>query len=532
MSVKRILTILILCLPLALWIGCSDDEDDSNPTGPGGGGDTGTTGTVSGVVSTADGTVLGTVGVTVADDQAQTNEQGYFSLSGVTAGDHLVSFTLPGYVTGHQTVTVIAGQTTHLPDVRLMDVESGTVAADAGGSVQAAGGAATVTFPADAFVQADGTPYSGDVNVEVAAMQPGDEGFYGVFPGDFEGQRTDGSTVPFVSYGFMDVNLTNADKSAPLQLADGVDAELTMMVDAAKLASAPATIPMWYFDPATGTWIEEGEATLEGSTYVASVEHFTTWNWDLPLEDVCQITGLVRDLEGNPVDQARVLSQGLDTAIMDEVYTDAAGRFSVRGIVDENFQVTAIKGSYASAPVSAFLDACPFALTDTLELLEPAFSVKLEWGELPSDLDSHLLIPATWDPDNTTYELYFGNEGSLSSDPYTELDTDDTDSFGPEIISGFRFYQGTYTYFVHNWSGQDAHPLVDSGAVVTLEIAGQSHVYRVANATGPQDAEYWHVFDFTVGGAGEITVSDVMTLNAEDPAVTEKGLVRELPAKR
>jgi hypothetical protein len=49
---------------------------------------------------------------------------------------------------------------------------------------------------------------------------------------------------------------------------------------------------MWWFDSATGFWIEEGVGTVQLSTtsetglkLVATVNHFTTWNWDYYKQD-------------------------------------------------------------------------------------------------------------------------------------------------------------------------------------------------------------------------------------------------------
>ncbi len=203
------------------------------------------------------------------------------------------------------------------------------------------------------------------------------------------------TVVPFVSFGIMDVNLMNADKSAPVRLRSGVTAELTMDIPTALKAAAPETIPMWYYDPATGRWIEDGEANLEGNTYVADVDHFTTWNWDVPLEDICLIQGTVVDINDNPVADARVISQGMQSGLMDQAYTNASGQYSVRGIENETFRVQAIKGSYASEMIQIVLTACPYVVEAPLELLEPAFSITLTWGEAPGDLDSHLWIPQT-----------------------------------------------------------------------------------------------------------------------------------------
>jgi hypothetical protein len=55
---------------------------------------------------------------------------------------------------------------------------------------------------------------------------------------------------------------------------------MQMKVPASMAATAPLTIPMWYFDETDGIWREEGMGVLNGDTYSASVKHFSYWNFD------------------------------------------------------------------------------------------------------------------------------------------------------------------------------------------------------------------------------------------------------------
>ena len=75
----------------------------------------------------------------------------------------------------------------------------------------------------------------------------------------------------------------------------------------------------------------------------------------------------------------------------------------------------------------------------------------LNWGETPPDLDSHLLTPII---DGSTHHIYFSNAGSDTTAPYTKLDTDDTDGYGPETITINQAFAGTYTYYIMNFNGE------------------------------------------------------------------------------
>jgi hypothetical protein len=114
--------------------------------------------------------------------------------------------------------------------------------------------------------------------------------------GDMLAQRTDRSTSILYSYGILRVKMTGTHGEA-LQMAPGKTANLTIAIPATQLATAPATIPLWYFDEATGVWIEEGSAAKQGNKYVGTVKHFTDWNADDP-KDRATIIGRLVDCDG------------------------------------------------------------------------------------------------------------------------------------------------------------------------------------------------------------------------------------------
>ena len=496
-----------------LAVACSSDDKTTAP-----GDDNPAVGSVSGIVALAGGDVLEGVTVSLGNRTASTNEGGWFAFTDVPAASGVaVGFTMTGLLPSFRTVDVLAGQTTHLPDVELQPAETVILSGAAGGEAAASDGDGSASFPANAFVTGTGAAYTGDVVVQIGVAVPGDADFYQVFPGGFEGETAGGTTVPFISYGFMGLSL-EAGRGEPLFLADGIQAELSLRVASEDVSSAPATIPMWYFDEDRGIWVEEGEAVLQGNTYVGQVEHFTIWNWDLPTTDICLITGHVEDEDGDPVPDARVFSQGLGCTFQDVAYADAAGNFSIRTINDCEAILWALKGASASQTENLVVgsdDTQPLPVP--LVLSVPAFSITLSWGVEPEDLDSHLLVPMPWNASYDYYHIYYDSMGNIAADPHTALDTDDTDSFGPEIIGGTHLYPGTYSYYVHHYSGDGT--MAASPTTVTLEAAGIYRTWRASSASGTfheggyyedQDLnyfeDYWHVFDLVVSEQGSLSV--------------------------
>lgn len=138
----------------------------------------------------------------------------------------------------------------------------------------------------------------------------------------------------------------------------------------------------------------------------------------------------------------------------------------------------------------------------------------LTWGENPGDLDSHLFTPVIpGDYDTVAYHIYYASPGSDSLPPYADLDVDDVTSYGPEHITIWDEFPGTYTYAVYHFSGSGT--IVTSGAQVgVLKPDGTVQSFSVPDDVTAGDNYWWHVCDVD-GLTGDITVVD--TIAASSP---------------
>lgn len=118
-------------------------------------------------------------------------------------------------------------------------------------------------------------------------------------PGDLRGIDDAGELKGLTTYGMTAVELTGTSGEL-LQIATGKKASLSIPLPAASLATAPASIPLWYFDEANGLWKQEGTAAKTGSSYVGEVSHFSYWNCDLP-NAIVPLTFTIMDASGNPL---------------------------------------------------------------------------------------------------------------------------------------------------------------------------------------------------------------------------------------
>ena len=364
--------------------------------------------------------------------------------------------------------------------------------------------ASIVSLPANAFVDSDGNLYSGNIDAELTILDPHRDP--DVMPGDFETvDETSGEVSHIESFGAINATFTS-DAGNPLSLASGQAATVRIPLSG-DVADAPDTIPLYYFDDASGYWIEEGSATLtqiDGEYfYVGEVEHFTTWNAD-QIYNTTYINGCVENADGEPVSGAQVTATGESYTGTSRVYTNSDGNFRIPVRVDAYVRVSAAQQALVTP--SRVYTTQTDEITDgsCLVLGDLEVTVTLTWGENPSDLDTHLDGPASATDSRDRFHLYYGNRDLSVGGETIYLDVDDTTSFGPEVtyLSDFPF-DGTYYYSVYHYSGSS--DIQASPARVELQINDDVYIFSPPEGTA---TECWGVFtiDFAAGAA---TVSEL-----------------------
>ena len=123
----------------------------------------------------------------------------------------------------------------------------------------------------------------------------------------------------------------------------------------------------------------------------------------------------------------------------------------------------------------------------------------LNWGEEPSDLDSHLKTPQI---EGQEYHIYYANRGSSDSAPYATLDYDVVSGYGPETMTIKQSFTGNYIYYIYQYSSSGS--LNESGGSIQIynspDCSGET-IYVPDQGSG----RYWYVCDIN-GDTGEITV--------------------------
>lgn len=218
--------------------------------------------------------------VTFGNKTKMTDANGIFTFDDVMVQENraYVKVEKEGYFHGSRTFFAYANQRSNVRISLLEKTIQGTISAS-GGTVTTPEGVA-LDFPANAVANADGSLYTGTVQVAAQYLDPAAENIGSIMPGDLRGITTDNVEEGLTTYGMVAVELLG-NNGELLNVADGKTVELTMPLGNDQLSSAPAEIPLWYFDETNGVWKEEGKAILQGDKYIGQVSHFTFWNCDI-----------------------------------------------------------------------------------------------------------------------------------------------------------------------------------------------------------------------------------------------------------
>ncbi len=149
--------------------------------------------------------------------------------------------------------------------------------------------------------------------------------------------------------------------------------------------------------------------------------------------------------------------------------------------------------------------------TLTPVLKEGEMRVVLTWGQYPLDLDSHLVGPAA---SGGKFHVYFeAMNHRYDGTTYVNLDVDDTTSYGPETTSVYVGVDGTYTFYLHDYTNRSksfSSEMSKSGAVLKVYLAGKETPY-VFNAP-TEEGTLWKVFSVT---NGELTAINEMSYESD-----------------
>lgn len=262
---------------------------------------------VSGFVTDEnDAAVMGAT-VVVGSSTITTDKYGYFEVKNaqVVKTAAVVTVNKPGYFKGIKTYMATEGKSAFFRIKLIPKIIAGTVNAASGGTVTLPNGL-SVKLNAGTIVNAStNAQYNGSVNVAAYWINPAATDLPNIMPGDLRGINTEGALKLLQTYGMAAVELTGSSGEL-LQIVNGQKATLTFPIPSSISGTAPASIPLWYFDETKGLWKQEGSATKTGNIYTGEVGHFSYWNCDYPFPNSVQFDCTLVDANGNPLPNLEV----------------------------------------------------------------------------------------------------------------------------------------------------------------------------------------------------------------------------------
>ena len=266
---------------------------------------------IDGLVADLTGAPISNASIELNGQTVVTDQYGYFRMTDkiIPNAGGMVKITKDGYFDSYKFVhPTSAGDYSHIKIILPTQSLSGTFNSSNGGTVETSDGA-KVDFSANTIMNADGTAYTGGVNVYTYWYNPTADDLQRTMPGDLRARDTQGNEVQLATYGMLAVELQSPSGQS-LNISEGNTATLTFpLVELAD--GAPDEIPLWSLDEETGIWIEEGTATKQGNTYVGEVSHFSFWNCDAPFPLVT-INGIIKDTEGRLLPNTSLCMEILD----------------------------------------------------------------------------------------------------------------------------------------------------------------------------------------------------------------------------
>lgn len=265
--------VALLWVVSAIFAGCAAGPAEPDKPGP-----TVTT-TIYGQIVDEAGLPVSGVQVSAHTASATTDVNGLFVMKNaiVPEGRLVVLAKKAGYFTAARAEAPKVNGATRTKLFLMTKSGIQTLSASTGGTVNVTGGA-SVAFAASSFKTSSGAAYTGTVNVAARYLDPASMSFGDYFAGDALAQTAAGAEVSLISCGVLRVEITDQG-GQPLSLDAAKPATLTYPKPTSN-ATAPSSMPLWYFDETLGMWKEEGSATLVSGKYVGTVSHFTDWNLD------------------------------------------------------------------------------------------------------------------------------------------------------------------------------------------------------------------------------------------------------------
>lgn len=433
-----------------------------------------------------------------------TNAQGNYTLTDIAVGPTVITLSANGFIS--QSISHTLQTTANSLDFRLMSADA-SVRVATNQNITVTSGNAQLVIPANSLTRKDGQPIQGMANVQIAVIESAQEPEN--MPG---GYRIANNGGWMESFGAMIMSARD-DSGAELNLSNGQKAKIVIPLSTRGIAEP--TMPLFYYDAASGGWVQSGMATLITTAtgqqvYQGMIDRLTPWNADKVMQ-TSTLKGCVQDTDGKRVTNALIEADGINYSGITTASSDTNGNFTIPVRQSSSLYVMAQSGNKSSNAEKVLSNSTTLTMPQCLVVSTQnnSMTMKLTWGEYPRDVDSHLLTP-------NGEHIYYANKGNLISNPAANLDVDDTTSFGPEVTTIRRLQVGTYHYGIYNYSGTTT-PTNMKTSPIRVEVQGAKIESRIITPSQDDGNNgFWHAFDVIVDNNCNITYRPINKWLADD----------------
>ncbi len=285
---------------------------------------------------------LPNVQVNIGGCTTTTDTQGFYKLANITSNDRaVVTFDAAGYARSSAVIQIdqyLEGTTTLSPNYlefaleKYTDTNTGDSQNEMAWKVAYGFG---LYIPGGIYTDAAGNAYNGQVTARRVYRKQSESSKDVAFPGTYNGKNSSGAIVPFVSYGFVVIDLTDANGSAL-----GISDNITLTFPAT--GATDEIIPLWYYDYDQGLWIEEGYAQLQAdNSFMGTISHPGAWSLSKPVDIPAGVyRGRIVDINKLPQGDVRI-SAVSDNWVSTDYSTDADGYFEIEVVPNSPFTLSA-----------------------------------------------------------------------------------------------------------------------------------------------------------------------------------------------
>jgi len=262
-------TAVIIIIVIIILSACNKNSQPNPGDGNG-------SGTVQGVITDLNNSPVSNATVTGGSATATTDASGKFTLTKVQFNSDtvMVTVTKGGFFEGSKKIVSSSNAASNVKIQLIPKTVLGTFAASSGGDITLPGGG-SINFSPGFVTASNGNAYTGNVSVSAYYLDPSDPNFSAYTPGDLKAAGANNPQGALQSFGVVIVEM-DGNSGNKLQLAAGKKAIITLPT--ALQGKAPLYVPLWYFDDTKGAWKQDGIAEKQGSNYISTVSHFSSWN--------------------------------------------------------------------------------------------------------------------------------------------------------------------------------------------------------------------------------------------------------------